>query len=206
MNTDHMARAAAEVGHAEAAYLCTVCYDYGVGVQKDDATAVAMLTDLVANSQFPQAYSHLAYNYRHGICVQQDKQKAIDLLVQGAKMGDLNCMYDLSRTYREGNAGVDEKTILAWLTHAANQGHLDALVYLASLHSSGELVPKDEAKAFELWQAAANEGHSMGLDNVAYCYEYGNGVQKDLKTAKQYYTKAAAAGSQYATTALQRLN
>jgi TPR repeat protein len=60
---------------------------------------------------------------------------------------------------------VTESQIAHWQKEA-NAGDADAQYNLAYIYENGLGVPKDEAKALELYQQAANQGHSPAQDNA----------------------------------------
>lgn len=60
---------------------------------------------------------------------------------------------------------VSESKIAQWQKEA-KAGDADAQYNLAYLYENGLGVPKDEAKALELYQQAANQGHSAKQNNA----------------------------------------
>ena len=52
------------------------------------------------------------------------------------------------------------------LQREAQEGDPDAQYNLAYLYENGLGVPKDEAKALELYQKSADQGHSDALNNL----------------------------------------
>ena len=62
-------------------------------------------------------------------------------------------------------ATVTEDTI-AKLQREAQEGDPDAQYNLAYLYENGKGIPKNEAKALELYQQAADQGHSSAQHNL----------------------------------------
>ena len=62
-----------------------------------------------------------------------------------------------------------------------------------------------QAKLLKSFQDLADKGDSYGLLRMGECYRDGDGVEKDLAKAKDYLTKAAAAGSPTAADELKQL-
>ena len=93
------------------------------------------------------------------------------------------------------------KTALAWLKHAAENGHGGAALVVGSLYLKGDdlfhVVPKDEVMAFRYFQMGANS-NADAMYWVADCYDYGKGVSKDKIKAFLWYEKAANGGSMMA--------
>ena len=56
------------------------------------------------------------------------------------------------------------------------------------------------------FEKSADLGNTDAMYNLGMCYEQGNGVTKDLSKAREWYTKAAAQGSEDAKTKLVALN
>lgn len=68
---------------------------------------------------------------------------------------------------------------------AAEQGHLQAQVYLALCYFTGEGVKPDLAKAFSIWTAAADFGNRDAMRYLGILYANGTGVKKDTKRAME---------------------
>ena len=62
------------------------------------------------------------------------------------------------------------------------------------LYENGQGVPKDLAKAAELYQKAADQGSADAQNNLGVLYANGQGVPKDLRKAAELYQKAADQG------------
>jgi len=67
-------------------------------------------------------------------------------------------------------------------------------------------VPKDLAKAAELYQKAADQGYASAQSNLGLAYELGLGVPKYLEKARELYQKAAAQNNEHAKEGLNRLS
>lgn len=80
--------------------------------------------------------------------------------------------------------------LLVFKSHVNSQ-YQEALKYLNGTAD----VPKDEAKAFELFNKAANSGHTMATVHLARCYRCGTGCQKDNVKAFALTKKIAASGN-----------
>ena len=93
------------------------------------------------------------------------------------------------------------KTALAWLKHAAENGHGGAAVAVGGLYLSGRdlfnVVPKDEAMAFRYFQMGA-KNNADAMYWVASCYDKGNGIPQDERKAFMWYERAANGGSMMA--------
>jgi len=61
---------------------------------------------------------------------------------------------------------ITSENTIAKLQRAAQAGDSDAQYHLAYLYENGLGVPKDEAKALELYQQAADLGHPSAQNNL----------------------------------------
>lgn len=76
-----------------------------------------------------------------------------------------------------------------WYQKAAQKGFADAQTQLAQLYEAGEGVPKDEARAMELYAKAAAQGDDEAQLALG---EHAEDDLNDNKVAQQWYEKAAA--------------
>ena len=82
----------------------------------------------------------------------------------------------------------------AWWQKAAEQGHTEAQVQLATQYFLGRGAPKDWKLAAK-WYEAAAEGGDVGAQYIiGSFYEHGDGVPRDLKRALRWYVLAAQQG------------
>ncbi len=67
-------------------------------------------------------------------------------------------------------------------------------MYLGEYYRDGRFVPKDQGKAFALFQSAARDGQRGAQFDLAQAYEYGQGVLPDRRQAYYWYQLAANRG------------
>lgn len=90
-----------------------------------------------------------------------DFEQAMLWLHKAAEGGLLQAQTDLGGIYLEGGKNgvqADGKQAFYWFSKAAAQGSKAALYYQGLILHRGMHMPKDEAKACELWQQAAEAG------------------------------------------------
>ena len=76
----------------------------------------------------------------------------------------------------------------------------EAIYNLACCYDDGmHGLPKDHAKALELWHRAAGLGNALAYCNIGVAYHAGNGVERDEKKAEYYYELAAMGGDVVST-------
>jgi TPR repeat protein len=74
-------------------------------------------------------------------------------------------------------------------------GDADAIHNLGCCYSDGDCgLPRDHAKALELWHQAAELGNATSYCNIGYVYISGDGVERDGKKAVHYMELAAMGG------------
>ena len=103
----------------------------------------------------------------------------------------------LARSYR--SAGRYEEA-LVWQQKAVDAGYVNAMVYLGQMHLDAQAVPRDYAKAKELFEFAANAGDTAAFTALAWIYRAGVGVEQDYAKAMEYYQEGAARGNDWAMT------
>ena len=81
-----------------------------------------------------------------------------------------------------------------WWSKAAEQGHSDAQVQLATQYFLGRGAPKDWKLAAKWYEAAAERGDPGAQYIIASFYEHGDGVPQDLNKALAWYVQAARQG------------
>jgi TPR repeat protein len=105
------------------------------------------------------------------------------------------------KAYRDGDLAGAE----AQLRHSADAGSAEGEHRLALVFAEGLAgTPRNEARAFELFQKAANAGHHRAEINLGIFYLNGLGTERDLVQARAWLEKAAANGDPYALYALGR--
>jgi TPR repeat protein len=77
---------------------------------------------------------------------------------------------------------------------AAEQGNVNAQLYLATKYRSGEGVPKDYKKSAYWTKKAAEQGNVNAQYNLGYMYVKGQGVIKDYVEAYAWGNIVAAQG------------
>ena len=86
----------------------------------------------------------------------------------------------------------------AWFRRAAEQGHRDAQVNLATQYYLGRGASRDYAEAAQWYREAANGGDVGAQYILASMYKAGLGVPQDLRIALYWYSHAARQGDRAA--------
>ncbi len=94
---------------------------------------------------------------------------------------------------------------LRHIQHAADAGSSEGAHRLALVYAEGLAgTPRNDAKAFELFEKAASAGHVRAQLDLGILYFRGQGVARDLIQARAWLEKAAAGGDPQALYALAR--
>ena len=169
-----------------------------------------------------RASATLGSLYRLGIVAEHSESKACDYYGRAAQKGHVAALFHASacddsaseaasrmrELAAEGGHPVaqemkgrqclrekrDAECALAWLGRAAAQGRASAMSLLGWMYSTGELVPRDDRRAFAYFMDGAKLGDVAAQNNVGQMYETGRGVPASGGEAFAWYKRAAEAG------------
>lgn len=173
----------AELLDGESCYELGEAYAFGwLGLVEDEGKAVDLL-DKAARYGFTGAYRLLASLAAKGDD-ESGRQKAIQHLTTGAKLGDSNCQTELGNHYLAGRwIPREPKLALHWLTQAAQSGNTRALNALGDIHLHGEICKKDDFEAFANFEDAAKRHSKSAQTSLAALYLLGVGVERSQTMA-----------------------
>ncbi|KAJ3363810.1 hypothetical protein GGF32_003473 [Allomyces javanicus] len=146
----------------------------------------------------------LANAYLDGDFVDEDVEKALELLQAAAKLGSVEAMCTTGVVY-QSNASSEEdlKKAFHWISMAADKNHPVAMCTLADMLLQGVGCDADADRAKELYQRAYNEFECTdGLVGLGAMFMEGEGVEKDEAKAIQLWEQAAKEGDAEAMFAL----
>lgn len=161
--------------------------------------------------------------YRLGVVAQRNEEKACDYYRRAAQKGHVAALFHaancgdpksaanerLRERAAEGGHPVaqemkgrqclgekypDVECALTWLGRAAAQGRPSAMSLLGWIYSTGEVVPRDDKRAFAYFIDAAKLGDAAAENNVGQMYETGRGTALSGGEAFNWYRRAAEAG------------
>ena len=147
---------------------------------------------------------HAAHECRHGPALHHlallhnehgDVQSFSNYLTEAADMDHPDSLFLRGHCRYFGTDGFDRdvSAAMADFILAADSGHVDAMVSGALLHrgvvndqedGTQIIIPRDQRRAFELYQRAGELGSMEGWRNVVSCYATGEGVPMCMDTAK----------------------
>src|SRR6266542_2358331 len=86
----------------------------------------------------------------------------------------------------------DLEKAIYWYNKAVENGNEIAQYNLGQCYELGNVVDKDETKAFELYKKSAESGCcKIAMFRLGYCYVNGIGTKIDIKNGFELYNKAA---------------
>jgi len=95
------------------------------------------------------------------------------------------------RVFR-GGRWKDPKQLVYWWTKAAEQGNVNAQLWLGVFYEGGRNgLKRDYVEAFKWLSIAAKQGQPDAQFTLGQMYEYGEGVPQDYELAAYWYRKAA---------------
>lgn len=114
-----------------------------------------------------------------------DHRGAMPLLLQAGRMGHARAQATLGIAYQDGHGvKADDKAAAHWFGLAAAQGHRAAQYALAGMFEEGDGgLPKNIAKARELYSLSANQGFDKAQMVMGIAYEFGRGVPRSRPKA-----------------------
>jgi serine/threonine protein kinase/TPR repeat protein len=193
--------AAGNRGQTEAMVTVGQMLASGRGVQAPDLTEAAVWFSKAAEHGDPAGMYVLAECHLFGKGVPKDPRRAVELLTAASALNNPRAMNLLGDIYRKGVPGVTEPNFsesVKLFSRSQELGFLDAQGNLGVLYIYGQGVPKDERKAFELFQDGAEKGNPLCMFFSAMCFEGGVGVEVDRKAARTWYVRAAQGGNRTA--------
>lgn len=86
----------------------------------------------------------------------------------------------------------DQQQAAAWFQKAANQGHADAQLFLASMYRKGEWVKRNYQQALTWYRKAADQGDADAQLELGLMHARGEGVAKNDRQAVEWFNKVLA--------------
>jgi hypothetical protein len=109
----------------------------------------------------------------------------------------LSCLFSFCLM---AGAAVDLTAEIERIKRSAEAGNANAQNTLGSMYASGEVVPKNAAKAVEWFRKAAEKGLADAQWKLGLMYENGDGVVQDKVEAMKWYKKSATQGNAWGQT------
>lgn len=206
-------QALAERDVAESWFNLGILAEDGLGEPRDSQRALAFY-ERGALAGSTKAQYRLALLYLEGRLVEPDRKLAERWLVAAAAGGDL----DAARQLEQLRSGADTDDYLAArllesegraieaaaaYQRLSVQGNVRARTRLAWLYEAGRGVPRDLARAAELFTSAAESGDAEAQFALSVMLQTGAGQARDEVAARNWLKKAAEAGHPEAIAAVR---
>jgi TPR repeat protein len=138
----------------------------------------------------PEASVLLGLGYLRGqLGLKKDSEKAKSHFQEAAKKGNAHALYWL------GSSEQDTQLSVQYLKRGAEMGDAECLHSIGNLYAMGfSDLPKDTAKAIELWKIAVERGHTNSLVFLGAVYVNGLGVDRDEAKGVEFWRKGHESG------------
>lgn len=182
-----------QAGDPKGTYSVGRSYLEGCGVAVDTLMAIPYLKDAAAQGIGNACY-RVAEIYNHGLAgVAANADSAIHYYLLGHQANNGDCSYILGRELiSEGETDM----AFAFMTAAAQQGHIDGTVYYAYMLQQGVATEPDPKTAYRLFERVASQvDHAGAYYQLGMACLQGNGCPEDDNLGKAYLDTAANLGS-----------
>ena len=140
----------------------------------------------------------LAHCYMDGNGIDQDLQKAYELLKKSSDQGYPDALYEWAVNLSKSAKTITEKqNIATLLTKAADANHGEAIVMLGILYYSGDGVEENYDKSIELWTKAVAQKNANAMYQLGKHRLHGRGFfnsGKNINKAIELFIDAAELG------------
>ena len=201
-------------GSPDVRLLEAIDWHTGVAGQVDDELALALLFEVVEETESPLARMWMARCLSVG-CMGFEPNESSARALAGdviAEVRELAVTGEIEAAFLIGaasedrlDAPVDFQEAALWYRRAAEAGHVLAARSLANAYSAGRGVERSDSAAVVWWRRAAETGDAVAQLRLGDSYAAGRGVERDLAQAIIWYTQSAERGNARARDALGRL-
>jgi len=165
--------------------------------------AVAMLVNAAEKGQPIAQFTLGSIVFFYGTSGEkQDVRRAVSYIQMAASQDFPPAMTMLGQLYLQGlpDGGVDQDQPkgVQWMVAAADKGDPQAAGMCAVFAKNGDLLPRDDARAFRLATVSAEGGNAFGQLVLGELYYFGIGTDKDIKKAAHWFKAAADQGQEQA--------
>jgi serine/threonine-protein kinase len=168
--------------------------------------------DSGTGSANPQSAQDATYQQAKALSDQGHFRKAIPLLDQSCKAGDMQACSDLGHLYDWGphfseteSVTQDYSRALKLYTKACDAGNADGCCGLGSLYDQGFGVHQSFTRAAEYYTKACDGNNATACNNLGVQLMNGAGVTEDKEKARQVLQKGCKLGSNAACDWLTKL-
>lgn len=191
----------AEIGDAPSQYELAMIQLNSSTTEEYNPQNAIFLLEKSATQGYAPAQAELGKCYLNGIGTETDSIAASIMIHNAALQNNSNALFLYGKLMQKYNIKSDSilGTALNCIEKAANQEHIDALIYMMRYYNSIADYPNAYNAAFTLHQKRIEEGTLY----CAYCYLHGKGVRTNKRLAKDLYQDAARKGNKEAEKILE---
>jgi TPR repeat protein len=187
-------RAPAAEGHAAAQARLGHMLLFGLGVPRDDAEALRLLSS-AAESNDPVGQFWLGTALQIGRGVPRDPVAAFDWLTRAAENGHPESLHALGEILFNGlDRPRDENRAVEYFRRAADKGVAASQEKMAEFLWNGRAMPVDRAQAVKYATAAARAGRPAAQFILGLAMATGDGTARDMAGAASWFRRAADQG------------
>ncbi|CAG8701464.1 23908_t:CDS:2 [Cetraspora pellucida] len=149
---------------------------------------------IATNLGSQQAKHQVAYCLQHGIGVEKDEKKAIEIYLENANSDPpiAASLCQLGICFQMGiGVEVDPSRAVKYYERAVHIGNLDAMFNLAYCLRRGIGTPVDYQHAYNLYLRLAELGDPQGMKFAGNCYSAGIGTLKNEAEATKWFHRSS---------------
>jgi len=179
---------ASQAGHAPSQNNLGHCYEFGKGVEKNDARAVEWYKKSAS-----QGHSASFINLGYLQMKRREYGAAFEQFSNACKDGSIDSWYYLGLMHEKGYY-VPLNVFLAfdYFQKASREGHVLATLKIGDCYFSGSGgTARDYKKAYEIYLKLAMDGNPVAANNLGIMYEEGLGTEVDTESAEMWYNMAS---------------
>ncbi|WP_120497338.1 tetratricopeptide repeat protein [Kiloniella sp. EL199] len=165
-------------------------YEKGQGVTQNYDDAEMWFTR-AAELGNVESQNKLGHAYEYGDWGTEDFDRALLFYGMAADQGDVFAQGSLARMYLNNPKGDTLPKAVKWLQKAVDGRDAFSEAALAYLYETGNGVPLNPERAFNLYRRAAKQSVPFAQNKLANIYHAGVLVPQDYKLAHRYFTFAA---------------
>jgi TPR repeat protein len=181
-------------GHVGAQYNVAMCFEYGIGVNKNQQNAFKYYF-LSAQNGLVKSQSKVGFCFLFGIGTEKNNNKAHAYLKKAAEADDIDAQCGVGLCLLKGiGARMDVDNGFKWILAAAQNKNAFAQYHLGKCFEKGIGVELDAEQAFQWYLQAANKNVPPAEDRLGICYLKGIGTEMNERKAYQWLEKAANQG------------
>jgi tetratricopeptide (TPR) repeat protein len=184
----------ASLGDGRAAAIACQQLDVGWGVPADPTRAAALCAKGAAANDPVAAWFLARMHARERGGLVRDPQREAELMRLVGDEGIIGetLLEDTWGDQDEAGAFPDGEGFAQVARARSDRGDSGGTFALAFYYANGIGVPRDGARAIELYESIAPKRWSQALVRIALLYWKGEAVPRDLTKAKEYFERAAA--------------